>query len=78
MTCDEVLEALVRTRERLPQGELQASKESQGVQTVEGEAAGERQQISGRVDRPGRRVCHHVAIHGAVQCSCGQGEVVEN
>ena len=63
VVCDELLEAPVLIRQRFPQVQLQASKESHGVQEVEGEAAGKRQQVAGFVDRSGWRVRHHVAIH---------------
>lgn len=63
MLFDETLEASVLVRQRRPQEQVQLSKEGHGVQAVEGEAAGERQQRVGGRDRPGRRVCHDVAIH---------------
>lgn len=67
---DDILEALVSVGQRLPQDGLQAAEEGHGVQAVEGEAAGERQQTVGRVDRTGRCVRHHVSVHGAVQGRC--------
>lgn len=72
VTRDEILEVLVSVGERFPQDGLQASEEGRGVQAVEGEAAGKRQQTDGRVERPGRRVRHHVSIHRTVQGLCGQ------
>lgn len=70
--CDELLEFLVFIRERFAQRDLQPSEESQSVQTVEGETAGERQQVTGRVDRSGRHICHQVAIHRTAEGVWGQ------
>lgn len=72
MVRDEILEVLVSVRERFPHDGLQPSEEGHGVHAVEGEAAGERQLTEGRVDRTGRRVRHHVSIHGTVQSRCRQ------
>lgn len=73
---DRILEVLVCLREGLPQDGLQPSEEGHGVQAVEGEAAGERQQTDGgRVDGTGWRVGHHVSIHGAVQRLCRQTDL---
>lgn len=69
---DYTLEALVLIRRRLSQDKLQSSKEGYGVQTVEGEAAGELQQTSRNAHRRRRSVFHNVAVHGAAQCSCGR------
>lgn len=68
--CDELLEVLVCQRQRFPQDQLQPSKEGNGVQAVEGEAAGERQQAAEPVDGPRRRVRHHISIHGAAEGRC--------
>lgn len=68
----EILELLVGVGQRLPQNDLQAPEEGQDVQAVEGEAAGERQQVADGVDGAGRRVGHHVAVHGTVQSGCSQ------
>lgn len=67
---DEILELPVSVGERFPQDGLQGPEEGHGVQAVEGEAAGIRQQADGRVERPGRRVRHHVSIHGTGQSIC--------
>lgn len=67
---DETLELLVCVGQPLPQDDLQTSEEGQDVQAVEGEAAGEQQQVAGGADGAGRRVGHHVAIHGTVQSGC--------
>lgn len=71
---DEILEVPVSVRERFPQDGLQPPEERHRVQAVEGEAAGERQQVAGPVDGSGRRVCHHVPIHRTVQSRCTQEE----
>lgn len=78
VACDEIPEALVSIGQRFPQNDLQPSEESHRVQTVEGEAAGERQQGAGRVGRSRWRVGHHVSIHGTVESRCRQGEVLSN
>lgn len=67
VSSDQILEAPVPVGERFPQHGLQPSEERHGVQTVEGEAAVVRQQTAGRIDRSGRRVRHHVAIHGTAE-----------
>lgn len=75
VACDELLEALVSVRERFPQDGLQPAEERHGVQTVEGEAAGELQQVGGHVDGSRRRVRHHVSIHGTVEGRCTREEM---
>lgn len=67
---DETLELLVCVGQRLAQNDLQPSEEGHGVQAVEGETAGERQEVAGGVDGARRLVGHQVAIHGTVQSGC--------
>lgn len=62
---EEVPEAPVPIGGGSPQNCLQPAEERQGVQAVEGEAAGERHQVGGLVHRRRGRVGHHVAVHGA-------------
>lgn len=65
VVCEKVLKLLVLGGEGLLQNGLQASKEGQGVEHVEGEATGERHQVLHRgVHGTRGRVSHHVAIHG--------------
>ena len=65
---EEVLELGVIGRERLLQDGPQASEEGQGIQHVEGEAAGVGHQVLARgVHRAGGRVRHHVAVHRTLQ-----------
>lgn len=76
VACDEILEVLVSVGQRFPQDGLQPPEERHDVQAVEGEAAGERQQVAGRVDGSRRRVRHHVSIHGTGQSRCRQEEAL--
>ena len=68
VVSEESLELCVVGGERLLQDGPQASKEGQGVQHVEGEAAGVGHQVLARgVHGAGRRVRHHEAVHGTLQ-----------
>ena len=65
---EEELELCVVWEEAFLQEGPQAVEEGQGVQCVEGEAAGVGHQVLARgVHRAGRCVRHHVAIHGTAQ-----------
>lgn len=70
MLRDETLELFVCVGQWLPQDDLQPPEEGHGVQAVEGETAGERQEVAGGADGAGRLVGHQVAIHGTVQSGC--------
>lgn len=67
---DETLELFVCVRQWLSQNDLQPPEEGHDVQAVEGETAGERQEVAGGVDGAGWLVGHQVAIHGTVQSGC--------
>ena len=65
---EEELELCVVWGQAFLQEGPQAVEEGQGVQRVEGEAAGVGHQVLARgVHRAGRCVRHHVAIHGTAQ-----------
>lgn len=68
---DELGVAEVGRGQGRPQDGLQTSEEGQDVQHVEGEAAGEGQQVAGGADGRRRRVRHHVPVHGAAERRCG-------
>lgn len=73
VVCDEILELPVFVR-KFPQKVPEPPEERHDVQTVEGEAAGERQQAVEGAHRFGRRVRHQVSIHGAVEGRCQMRE----
>lgn len=68
---DELGEAAVGPGQWLPQDGVQASEEAHSIQQVEGEAAGEGQQVAGGGDGRRGRVRHHVAVHRAAERRCG-------